>query len=93
MKGELRKLLKDPAFDVRVVAAEALGHLGEGDRSLPALVEVINKGNVYESLAAANALESLGRDGAVSMDRIKAVLPGQVRAEGARVVEAIKNIK
>ncbi len=93
LKGELRKLLKDPAFDVRVVAAEALGHLGEGDRSLPALVEVINKGNVYESLAAANALESLGRDGAVSMDRIKAVLPGQVRAEGARVVEAIKNIK
>lgn len=93
LKGELVRLLKDPVFDVRVVAAEALGHLGEGPKSLPALVEVVTEGNVYESLAAANALESLGRDGAVPMDRIKAIMPKKVRAEGARVVEAIEKIR
>ncbi len=93
LKGALVKLLRDPIFDVRVVAAEALGHLGESSKSLPALVEVINEGNVYESLAAANALEALGRDGAVPMDRIKAIMPEKVRAEGARVVEAVEKIR
>ena len=87
------KLLEDPVLDVRVVAAEALGHLGESARSLPVLVEVVKEGNVYESLAAANALEALGRDGAVPMDRIKAIMPKKVRAEGARVVEAIEKIR
>ena len=93
LKDALVKLLNDPVFDVRVVAAEALGHLGESAKSLPALVEVVNGGNVYESLAAANALEALGRGGAVSMDRIKAIMPKKVRAEGARVVEAIEKIR
>jgi len=93
LKDDLVKLLEDPGFDVRVVAAEALGHLGESAKSLPVLVKVVNEGNVYESLAAANALEALGRDGAVPMDRIKAAMPKKVRAEGARVAEAIEKIK
>ena len=93
LKAALVKLLEDPVLDVRVVAAEALGHLGESARSLPVLVEVVKEGNVYESLAAANALEALGRDGAVAMDRIRAAMPEKVRAEGARVVEAIETIR
>ena len=80
-------------FDVREVAAAALGHNGESAKILPVLVKVVNQGNVYESLAAANALEALGRDGAAPMATIKAVMPRKVRAEGARVVEALEKIR
>ena len=93
LKAGLIDLLVDPAPDVRVVAAEALGHHGESARSLPVLVKVVHDGNVYESLAAANALEALGRDGVVPMDRIKSVMPEKIRGEGARVVEAIEKIR
>jgi len=93
LMDDLVELLNDPVFDVRVVAAEALGHIGESAKILPVLVKVVNEGNVYESLAAANALEALGRDGAVPMATIKAVMPKKVRAEGARVVEAIEKIR
>lgn len=93
LMDDLVELLDDPVFDVRVVAAEALGHIGESAKILPVLVKVVNEGNVYESLAAANALEALGRDGAVPMATIKAVIPKKVRAEGARVVEAIEKIR
>ena len=93
LMDDLVKLLDDPVFDVRVVAAEALGHIGESAKILPVLVKVVNEGNVYESLAAANALEALGRDGAVPMATIKAVIPKKVRAEEARVVEALEKIR
>ena len=93
LKDDLAEQLDDPVFDVRVVAAEALGHLGDSAKALPVLVKVVNEGNVYESLAAANALEALGRDGAVPMAKVKAVMPKKVRAEGARVVEAIDKIR
>ena len=93
LSDDLVELLEDPVFDVRVVAAEALGHLGESAKSLPVLAKVVNEGNVYESLAAANALEALGREGVVPMAKVKAVMPKKVRAEGARVVEAIENIR
>ena len=75
LKDDLTELLDDPVYDVRVVVAEALGHLGESAKALPVLVKVVNEGNVYESLAAANALEALGRDGAVPMATVKAVMP------------------
>ncbi len=93
LKDDLTELLDDPVYDVRVVVAEALGHLGESAKALPVLVKVVNEGNVYESLAAANALEALGRDGAVPMATVKAVMPKKIRAEGARVVEAIEKIR
>lgn len=93
MKDRLLVMLGDPAMDVRVVAAEALGSIGETQKNLSALVEVVNEGNVYESLAAMNALEFLGRSGAVPMEKIVAVMPKKVRAEATRVIESIEKIK
>ena len=93
LKAALFGLLEDSAFDVRVVAAEALGILGASEKSLPVLVKVVNEGNVYESLAALNALEALGRSGVVPMKRIRSIIPQKVKGEGARVVEAMETIR
>ena len=54
---------------------------------------MVNEGNVYESLAALNALEALGRSGVVPMKRIRSIIPQKVKGEGARVVEAMEKIR
>jgi N-sulfoglucosamine sulfohydrolase len=60
-KEALKERLKDDSLDVRVVAAEALAYQGESRLALSTLTEVMQKGEVYESLAALNALEYLWR--------------------------------
>lgn len=92
MKPQLTALLTDSVPDVRVAAAEALGHLGGLDAVTPVLVEVIKTGNEHEGLAAITALEAFGRDGLLPMDDVVALLPKKVKGDATRVVDAIEKI-
>ena len=52
---------------MRVVAAEALGLLGETEAALRALAAVLANGNLYEALAAQNALDGLWQAGHIEL--------------------------
>jgi arylsulfatase A-like enzyme len=58
-KSALLARLRDDWNDVRVVAAEAVAHLGEVEASLDTLRLVLKTGQLYEVLAAQNALDFL----------------------------------
>lgn len=63
--ADLRGLLKDKYFSVRIPAAEALGHHGSREDQLAALQVLLEvghprKSSLYNSLAALNALDRLG---------------------------------
>jgi N-sulfoglucosamine sulfohydrolase len=72
-KPQLVELLHDPMNDVRVVAAEAVAHLGEGESALAALADVLSSGNTHEVLAAQNAIEYLWVDRLISAEQAKAM--------------------
>jgi len=60
VKPELMTTLDDPAPNVRLVAAEAVAHLGESDRALQAIAETLRIKDVYIRLAALNVAGRLG---------------------------------
>ncbi len=68
----LLALLEDSNFDVRVVAAEALGYLGEVEAATVVLAVVLKSGNDYETLAALTAIENFARAGLLSIDQAQA---------------------
>ncbi|MHB1310020.1 MAG: sulfatase-like hydrolase/transferase [Limisphaerales bacterium] len=68
-KETLRALLNDEWPDVRVVAAEALAHLGDAEPAVEAIAVVLNTGNPHEVLAAQNALDYLRQAGKVTLAR------------------------
>ncbi|HUG89434.1 MAG TPA: HEAT repeat domain-containing protein, partial [Planctomycetaceae bacterium] len=70
----LKRLLRDDWGDVRIAAGEALGQLGEIEPSLGTLAEAVNGPNLYESLAALNALEFLWTAGRVSLPRAQSIV-------------------
>jgi uncharacterized sulfatase len=85
---ELRAALDDSSPYVRIVAAEALGQHGTDDdrkRILPLLLELSNCGkeDVFTSVAALTALETLGAKAASVADAIKA-LPDKPKLPDAR---------
>ncbi len=92
MKEALLRLLGDPVLDVRVVAAEALGHLGEAERAAAVLAEVAESGNEFESLAALGALDALGRTGILPRARVEALFPKVLRGDGRLVAEAFERV-
>lgn len=75
-KDKLKELLKDEFFDVRVVAAEALGYLGEADIALKTLESVIKTGEEHEILAALNALDFMYQAKQVSIERVQSMIKG-----------------
>lgn len=90
--AQLAARLADEWADVRVVAAEALAHLGEAPRALDVVIEVIRGGNLYESLAAQNALEYMWRDGRVSLASAQDAVRGVERPEpGDRILRFLLN--
>lgn len=93
LKESLTKLLEDPVLDVRVIAAEALGHHGQAAKVAPVLVEVIKTGNEHEALAAITALENFGREGFLPMEEVIKMLPAKVPGDCTRVLEAMHKIK
>lgn len=66
-KAKLRERLNDQWADVRVVAAEAIAHLGEQEAAIKTLEEVLHGGNLHEILAAENALDFLCEAGHVKL--------------------------
>lgn len=82
-RDALRARLRDGWADVRVAAAEALGHLGDLDAALTALGEVIRAGEASEVLAALNALDFLWLDGRAPLARVQAMVRGLELAEPA----------
>ncbi|MBM3844650.1 MAG: sulfatase, partial [Verrucomicrobia bacterium] len=82
-RDALRARLRDDWADVRVAAAEALGHLGDLDAALTALGEVIRAGEAGEVLAALNALDFLWLDGRAPLARVQAMVRGLELAEPA----------
>ncbi|HOB98186.1 MAG TPA: sulfatase-like hydrolase/transferase [Verrucomicrobiota bacterium] len=68
-KTKLRALLGDAWADVRVVAAEAIAHLGEPEAAVEALGAVLETGTLHEALAAQNAIDYLWQGGLVTLAR------------------------
>lgn len=66
-KAKLRELLNDEWPDMRVVAAEALAHLGEREAAVKTIADVLTTGNLHEALAAQNALDFLWQAGFVPL--------------------------
>ncbi|GAI66279.1 unnamed protein product [marine sediment metagenome] len=73
-KGKLRGLLKDEWLDIRVVAAEALGYLGEADLAVKTLEPIIKSDEQYAVLAALNSLDFMQQAGHVSLERIRELI-------------------
>jgi arylsulfatase A-like enzyme len=91
-KPRLLALLDDPAADVRVVAAEALSHLGEVEPATRALTEVLETGNEYEILAAITVLELFARSKLLPAERVKALVPKKPPGVAARVYDWIQSL-
>lgn len=73
-KDKLSGLLSDDFADVRVVAAEAIAHLGEKEAAVKTIAEVLKSGNAYEALAAQNALDFMWQAGHVSLSQAQAMV-------------------
>jgi arylsulfatase A-like enzyme len=80
-KSEIIRLLEDKSMDVRVVAAEAIAHLGEVDKAMETLSHVLRHGNAHEILAAQNATEYLWVDGLIPLDRAQQALASQTTSD------------
>ncbi|MDZ7620468.1 MAG: hypothetical protein U1E05_25985 [Patescibacteria group bacterium] len=73
-KTRLLAALHDDWADVRIVAAEALGYLGEAKPGLKTLEAVLHEGNQYEVLAALNTLDFMHQAGHVPLARVQAMV-------------------
>lgn len=72
----LQQRLGDEWADVRVAAAEAIAHLGRADEAVQTIEQVIQRGNLYEGLAAQNSLDYLRQAGHVSLERAQGIVRG-----------------
>lgn len=82
-RDELIAALADPMPDVRIVAAEALGYIGETEKSIAALAGVLRDGNAYERLAALNTIDFMIAAGQVPLAKAKELVKDLKLAEPA----------
>ena len=92
-KRKLLALLDDPAADVRVVAAEALSHLGEIERATQALSDVLDTGNEYEVLAAITVLELFARSKLLPAERVRELVKEKPPGVAGRVFDWIQSLE
>jgi len=76
-KRKLKDMLTDDWHDVRVVAAEALGYLGETDLALETMESIINGEETFTTVAALNALDYMMQARHVSVKRIQEMVKGK----------------
>ena len=76
-KSKLKMLLRDEWDDIRVVAAEALGYLGETELALETMQSVIDGEETFATVAALNALDYMMQASQVSVKRIQAMVKGK----------------
>lgn len=70
----LTKLLTDPEPAVRIMASEALYHLGGKDQVLPVLTEAIQTDNIHVRLQALTVLEVMGNDAQSALPAIQKMI-------------------
>jgi arylsulfatase A-like enzyme len=80
--ASLEARLKDDSNAVRIVAAEALCHLGEPEAALPALRDGLASSNPRTRLQAVNALQYIGKLASPLIDAI-----GKARDDGDEYVK------
>jgi HEAT repeat protein len=80
-KEKLRARLADPWADIRVAAAEAIAYLGEREAAVKTIAAVLKSDNLYESLAAQNALDFMWQAGHMTLpqaqDLVRGLDPGE----------------
>lgn len=92
-KAALQSRLQDDWADVRIVAAESLGYLGERDAALAVLGEVLESGGTYEVLAALNSLDAMRNAGHISLARAQAMVRNLELGEpSGRIPEYLRSI-
>ncbi len=74
--AKLLERLTDDWADVRVVAAEAVAHLGQQEAAVKVLAGVLETGNLHEALAAQNALDFLREAGRIPLARAQDLVRG-----------------
>jgi N-sulfoglucosamine sulfohydrolase len=93
-KARLQARLEDEWADIRVAAAEALGYVGESDRALAVLEKVLAEGNLYEVLAALNALDYMQAAGNAPLPRVQALVKDLELSEPAdRIPDYLLGLK
>ena len=91
-KNKLKELLSDKCLDVQVVAAEAIGILGEADAAAASLDGVLKSGNPYEVLAALNSIDELRSLGIISLFQAQEMVRNLKLGEPAdRIAQRILN--
>ncbi len=91
-KSKLTELLNDDWADIRVIAAEAIGQLGEPEAAIATIKEVLRIGNPYESLAALNSLDVLRSEGIIRLQVAQEIVRDLKFSEPAdRIAEFILN--
>jgi arylsulfatase A-like enzyme len=83
LKTRLQAALSDLSADVRIAAAEALGYHGQAEPAASSLAAVLQNGNLYEPLAALNALDFLLTAGHLPLTRAQALVRDLKFAEPA----------
>ena len=68
-KDTLNALLSDKIADVRVVASEALVKLGDTDKAIEVLADVLVSGNEAEMLASANSIQYVMDAGVITKQK------------------------
>ncbi len=87
-RDALLRALKNPSWEARIPAAEALCHLGKRDTALPVLIEAL-KGPARVAFHAANALYAIDRLEPLGKETLNAIRPladlprGQLRTQPA----------
>lgn len=73
-KEKLRARLADSWADVRIAAAEAIAYLGEGEETARVIAAAIRSDDLYESLAAQNALDFMWQAGHIALPQAQAMV-------------------
>lgn len=82
----------DPTPDVRIVAAEALGkHFGEAEKVSFEMTNLTYQGNEYEAMEAITVLENFAREGHLSWEDVREMVPTPPEGEVTRIFEWIMN--
>lgn len=87
----IRPLLTDESRDVRVVAAETWAERGDVGPALQTMADVVSRGNLYEQLAALNALDRLVDAGRVERAAAVVLLSNtEVPEPASRIVQRLR---
>ncbi len=79
VNGSIEKLLSDESPDVRIAAAQALCRLGKTEAGLPTLMQELKHDDQWVRLAAANAIDYLGKQATPAVPAMRSFLAGKDR--------------